>query len=168
MAALTTGRMTIRLYCDEDSMGSSLVAALRSRGIDMTTALEDDMVDRQDGEHLDHATRHGRVLFSFNRGDYFQLHTEHLMLGKSHAGIILANQQHYSVGELMRRILRLSAARMDTLLVTVQRPDIRLDGTPGKRSSFWFLTLVQFHRTALNPVHLELVSIRRSNPPTCS
>lgn len=111
MAALTTGRMTIRLYCDEDSMGSSLVAALRSRGIDVTTALEDDMVDRQDGEHLDHATRHGRVLFSFNRGDYFQLHTEHLMLGKSHAGIILANQQHYSVGELMRRILRLSAAR---------------------------------------------------------
>ena len=53
----------------------------------------------------------------------------------------------------MRRILRLSAARMDTLLVTVQRPDIRLDGTPGKRSSFWFLALVQFHRTALNPVN---------------
>ena len=30
---------------------------------------------------------------------------------KSHAGIILANQQQYSVGEQMRRILRLSAAK---------------------------------------------------------
>ena len=110
MAALTAGCMTIRLYCDEDSMGSSLVVALRSRGIDVT-ALEDNMVDRQDGEHLDHSTRHSRALFSFNRSDYFQLHTEYLKLGKSHAGIILANQQHYSVGELMRRILRLSASR---------------------------------------------------------
>jgi len=31
--------------------------------------------------------------------------------GKSHAGIILANQQQYSVGEQMRRILRLIAAK---------------------------------------------------------
>ena len=103
--------MTIRLYCDEDSMRHALVAALRARGMDVTTALEDNMVDRKDGEHLDHATRHDRVLFSFNRGDFYRLHTEYLMQGKTHAGIILANQQHYGVGELMRRILRLAAAK---------------------------------------------------------
>lgn len=39
--------MSIRLYCDEDSMRHALVAALRSRGLDVTTALEDDMVDRE-------------------------------------------------------------------------------------------------------------------------
>ena len=103
--------MSIRLYCDEDSMRHALVAALRSRGLDVTTAFEDDMVDREDDEHLDHATQQGRVLFSFNRGDFYDLHTEYLMQGKTHAGIILANQQHYSVGELMRRILRLAAAK---------------------------------------------------------
>lgn len=103
--------MSIRLYCDEDSMRHALVAALRSRGLDVTTAFEDDMVDREDDEHLDHATQQGRVLFSFNRGDFYDLHTAYLVQGKAHAGIILANQQHYSVGELMRRILRLAAAK---------------------------------------------------------
>lgn len=106
--------MTIRLYCDEDSMRIALVAALRSRGLDVTTALDDNMVDREDAEHLEHASRQGRILFSFNRGDFYQLHTEYLLHGKTHAGIILANQQHYSVGELMRRILRLAAAKSPT------------------------------------------------------
>jgi hypothetical protein len=102
--------MTIRLYCDEESMRHSLVIALRSRGMDVTTALDDNMVDRNDSDHLDHATRQGRVIFSFNRGDFYQLHREYLAQGRTHAGIVLAKQQ-YSVGELMRRILRLSAAR---------------------------------------------------------
>ncbi|MCB0155392.1 MAG: hypothetical protein KDF65_11405, partial [Anaerolineae bacterium] len=51
------------------------------------------------------------VRYSFNRRDFYLLHTEYLEQGKSHAGIILARQQHYSVGEQMRRILGLSAAR---------------------------------------------------------
>lgn len=109
--------MPIRLYCDEDSMRHALVVALRSRGLDVTTALEDAMIDRRDAEHLDHATREGRVLFSFNRRDFYQLHTQYLAQGKSHAGIILANQQQYPVGELMRRILRVSAARTPPKMV---------------------------------------------------
>jgi len=39
------------------------------------------------------------------------LHTTYLAEGKSHAGIILARQQHYSVGEQMRRLLKLIATR---------------------------------------------------------
>jgi hypothetical protein len=103
--------MSIRLYRDEDSMQRALVDALRSRGMDVTTALDDNIIDSPDNLHLDHATDQGRVLFSFNRGDFYQLHTTYLMMGKSHAGIILANQQQYSVGEQMRRILRLAAAK---------------------------------------------------------
>jgi hypothetical protein len=103
--------MTIRLYFDEDSMDHKLVRALRARSMDVKTALDDNMIDRADEEHLDFATQQGRVLFSFNRGDFYALHTRYLSKGKSHAGIILANQQHYSVGEQMRRILRLSAAK---------------------------------------------------------
>jgi hypothetical protein len=102
--------MTIRLYCDEDSMDRNLIRALLARGMDVTTALEENMIDRGDAEHLDYATQQGRVLFSFNRGDFYQLHTQYLSQDKFHTGIILANQQHYSVGEQMRRILRLSAA----------------------------------------------------------
>jgi hypothetical protein len=83
--------MTFLLYCDEDVMDHDLVDALRSRGVDVTTALEDNMIGRKDADHLDHATRQGRVLFSFNRRDFYRLHAQYLAQGKTHAGIILAN-----------------------------------------------------------------------------
>ena len=103
--------MSIRLYIDEDSMDRALVRALRARGVDVTTALEEGMIEREDAEHLNYATEQGRVLYSFNQEDFYRLHTTYLAQGKSHAGIILARQQHYSVGEQMRRLLRLIATR---------------------------------------------------------
>jgi len=39
------------------------------------------------------------------------LHTTYLAGDKSHAGIILSRQQHYSVGEQMRRLLKLIATK---------------------------------------------------------
>ena len=56
----------IRLYMDEDSMSHSLVRALRARGVDVTTALEEGMIERGDAEHLDHATAQGRVLYGIS------------------------------------------------------------------------------------------------------
>ena len=104
----------IRLYLDEDSMDKELVAALRARGVDVVTALEKKMIGRADAEHLNYATQEGRVLFSFNRGDFYKLHSEYLSQGKYHSGIILANQQHYTIGETMRRIL---------LIVNIKSPN---------------------------------------------
>ena len=103
--------MMIRLYADEDSMDRDLVHALRARAVDVVTALDEGMLERDDKEHLEHATRLGRVLYSFNRGDFYRLHTLWLTQGKSHAGLILARQQQYSAGQQMRRILKLAAAR---------------------------------------------------------
>jgi hypothetical protein len=74
-------------------------------------ALDEGMIDREDFEHLDYATAQGRVLYSFNLGDFHDLHTTYLTEGKSHAGMILAPQQRYSVGEQMRRLLTLMAAK---------------------------------------------------------
>jgi uncharacterized protein with PIN domain len=101
----------IRFYLDEDSMARSLVRALRARGVDVESALEAGMIDRSDAEHLDLATRQGRVLFSFNVGDFYRLHTEYLDMGKPHGGVVVSKQQHYSVGEVMRRLLRLLSTR---------------------------------------------------------
>jgi Tfp pilus assembly protein PilZ len=42
-----------------------------------------------------------------DRGDFYRIHSEWMREGKSHSGIILGTQQHYSVGEQMRRLLRL-------------------------------------------------------------
>lgn len=101
--------MTIRLYLDEDAMDHDLVRALLARGVDVTTALEAGMIEREDSEHLDYATAHGRVLYSFNVGDLSRLHRAYLAGGKSHTGMLLARQQRYSVAEQMRRLLKLTA-----------------------------------------------------------
>ena len=92
-------------------MSRSLVRALRARGVDVTTALDEGMIERDDEEHLDYAAAQGRVLYTFNVADFYRIHREYLAQGKSHAGIILARQQRYSVGEQMRRLLRLIATK---------------------------------------------------------
>ena len=69
------------------------------------------MIERSDADHLDYATQQGRVLFSFNVGDFYQLHTIYLTQGRHHAGIVLSPQQRYSVGEQMRRLLKLIASK---------------------------------------------------------
>ena len=92
-------------------MSHALVRALRARGVDVTTALDEGMIEREDAEHLDYATEQGCVLYSFNVADFYDLHTTYLAQDKRHGGIILARQQHYSVGDQMRRILKLIATK---------------------------------------------------------
>ena len=101
----------IRLYMDEDSMDRSLLQALRARAVDVITAFEAGMIERSDADHLDYATTQGRVLYTCNVGDFYRLHTDYMAQGRSHAGIILARQQRYSIGEQMRRLLKLVATR---------------------------------------------------------
>lgn len=48
--------MKIRLYFDEDSMSRGLVRALRARNVDVLTAFEANMIDRDDVLHLEYAT----------------------------------------------------------------------------------------------------------------
>ncbi len=69
------------------------------------------MIEREDHEHLEWATSQGRALYSFNVSGFYRLHALLLKAGKSHEGIILAKQQHYSVGEQLRRLLKLIAKK---------------------------------------------------------
>jgi len=101
----------IRLYFDADSMQRAVLAGLRARGVDAATAMEVGMVDRSDEEQLEFARTQGRVLFTFNASDFCRIHAELLSRRKAHAGIIVAPQQRYSVGERIRRLLRLIAGK---------------------------------------------------------
>lgn len=103
--------MQIRLYLDEDTPSRALAHNLRLRGIDVTSVIEEGRAGLSDEEHLEFATAQGRAIYSCNKGDFQQLHTEYLTQGKDHAGIILVPQQHYSIGEQIRRLLRLIKAR---------------------------------------------------------
>jgi Domain of unknown function (DUF5615) len=100
-----------RLYIDEDAMDDDLVQALRLRGVDVQTTLEAGLINRPDDEQLAHASATGRVLYTFNVGDFMQLHGECMAAGRTHAGIIFGEQQRYTVGEQMRRLRRIIALR---------------------------------------------------------
>src|ERR1035438_10377749 len=90
-------------------MDSDLVAALHSRGIPVITALDAGLTEKPEDEQLAFAAEHGCVLYTFNVSDFYRLHTQWVSAGREHAGIILAPQQRFSVGEQLRRILRLRA-----------------------------------------------------------
>jgi len=94
----------MRLDLDEDAMDKDLVRALRACAVGLQTAREARMIEREDHEHLAHAAVQGRVLYSFNRGDFCRLHADFLATGKDHAGVVLSRQQQYSIGEQMRRL----------------------------------------------------------------
>ncbi len=97
----------IRLYLDEDTMRISLVFALRARNVDVQTATEAGMINREDHDHLTVASDAGRALYTFNVADYCVLHRFWTSQGREHAGIIVAPQQRYGTGEELRRLMRL-------------------------------------------------------------
>ena len=99
----------IKLYFDEDAMHSRLVTALRSRDVTVVTVMDAGLTAVPDEEQLAFATGRGCVLYTFNVSDFYRLHTEWARAGREHAGMILAPQQRFSVGEQLRRIMRLRA-----------------------------------------------------------
>jgi len=88
-------------------MDGDLVRGLRSRGIDVVTAADAGMIRRKDEDHLSLATVQGRALYSFNIRDFHEIHTAWTAGGRSHCSIVLTQQQRYSTGEQIRRLLRL-------------------------------------------------------------
>jgi len=99
----------IQIYIDEDAMDSDLVAALRSRGVTVLTALGAGLTEKPDDQQLAFAAECGCVLYTFNVSDFYRLHAEWVGAGREHAGMILAPQQRFSVGEQLRRLLHLRA-----------------------------------------------------------
>ena len=91
-------------------MDSDLVAALRSRGVEVVTALDAGLIGKTDEEQLTFAAERECVLYTFNVSDFCRLHSQWNSAGREHGGMILAPQQRFSVGEQLRRILRLRAS----------------------------------------------------------
>ena len=87
----------IKLYMDEDAMARSLVRGLKARGVDVTTVLNVNKEGQSDVAQLEFAAV----------GDFCRLHSEWMEQGKSHWGIIVVSRQRYSIGEQLRRLLKL-------------------------------------------------------------
>ena len=92
-------------------MDTDLVAALRQRDVPIVTPIEENLIGRTDEEQLLFASKRRCVLYTFNVSDFYALHTRWLGVARHHAGLILAPQQRFPVGEQLRRVLRLRAAK---------------------------------------------------------
>ena len=99
----------IKLYLDEDAQRTDLIQALRARQVDVKTVSEANLLEQSDDVQLQYAAAQGYVIFSFNRGDFFRIHTKWLESGRHHAGIIISDQ--LGTGVVMRRLLRLIDAK---------------------------------------------------------
>ncbi|MFN6487990.1 MULTISPECIES: DUF5615 family PIN-like protein [unclassified Nostoc] len=97
----------IRFYLDEDAGKKSLANGLRNAGIDVMTTAEADRLGAFDDSQLIWATEQRRVIYSFNVGDFCQLHKAYLEQQQKHSGIVLAAKQSYSIGEQLRGLLKL-------------------------------------------------------------
>ena len=91
-------------------MDRRFLEALRGRGVDLTTVLETETTGFMDQDQLVLSTSLNRVFYTFNVGDFCQLHGQFLAEGRDHAGIIVSIQD-YPIGEQMRRVLKLLASR---------------------------------------------------------
>lgn len=88
-------------------MNHRVINGLRSRGIDVQTAFEAGAIGIDDNTQLTLARDLQRVLYTFNVADFCRLHSEWMLAGREHWGIIVSARQGYSVGEQVRRLARL-------------------------------------------------------------
>ena len=101
----------IRLYLDEDSVEKSLITAFRNASLDIVTVADVSRQSYSDEEQLIWATEQRRAIYSYNRRDFCLLHSEFLAAQRNHAGIILLQQQRYSVGQQLQGLLKLVATK---------------------------------------------------------
>jgi hypothetical protein len=100
----------MKLHLDEDADAHALLIALRHRGIDVTSSRELALLGSSDEAQLSWAVQHDRVLYTYNACDFCKLHAEVLRAGEHHPGIIIGDQQTMSIGQELRRLLRINEA----------------------------------------------------------
>lgn len=88
---------SFKIYFDEDAMDTDLVAALRSRDVEVVTVLEVGLTGKSDEEQLAFAAGRGCVLYTFNVSDFYRLHAQWISSGREHCGMILVPQKPQSV-----------------------------------------------------------------------
>ena len=101
----------LKLHLDEDADAHALLNGLRHRGWDVTSSRERGILRCTDEEQLVWAAERGRTIYTYNASDFCRLHSEFLREGRHHAGIIVGDQQAVSIGEELRRLLRICEAK---------------------------------------------------------
>lgn len=106
-----TALSALILHLDEDADAHALLNGLRHRGWDVTSSREQGLLQYSDEEQLAWAGEQERALYTYNASDFCRLHSEFMRQGRHHAGIIIGDQQTSSIGEELRRLIRICDAK---------------------------------------------------------
>ena len=98
-----------RLFADEN-IPPRIVQGLQDYGVDIITTTDAQLDNRNtsDPEILTYATRVGRAVITFDRGDYKKLHQQ----SDAHAGIILL-KQNMPLPMLIEKVAALALSQSD-------------------------------------------------------
>ena len=108
-------------YFDEDSAEKALVEALRLRGVDVVVPSDVGLLGADDVDQIRWCARNQRVLVTSNIDDFYEIHSDLLKQSQRHAGIVAIQQQTLSIGERMRRLIRLwSAVRAEDMVNRIE------------------------------------------------
>ncbi|MDO8542934.1 MAG: DUF5615 family PIN-like protein [Opitutaceae bacterium] len=100
---------SLRFQLDEDCQATALAAALWQHAIEVVTTNAAGLRGVDDETQLREAALHGRTIVTNNIRDFVPLHTRWLAEDRPpHAGIVVFAQQEFSVGEIVRRLARMS------------------------------------------------------------
>lgn len=94
----------VKLYLDED-ISPVVARILRSRGYDVVSAHEVDMLAKSDEEQIEFAGKTNRIIISFNSRHYSPLAKAYFFSGKEHAGIIVSKV--IDISEMLRLLINL-------------------------------------------------------------
>ena len=95
----------IHLYFDED-VPLGIVRNLRTRGYDVLSTQESQMLNKSDDEHLLYAVSQRRAIVTHNRIDFEERHRRFLETGLKHYGVIIAKRRREDT-EVVARLLKL-------------------------------------------------------------
>jgi predicted nuclease of predicted toxin-antitoxin system len=93
----------VKFHTDEN-VSQAVAQGLRNRGLDVTTTQDVGLQRARDEDQLAFALQESRAMVTHD-ADMLRL----ARAGASHAGIAYCHVQKYRVGELIRRLLALSA-----------------------------------------------------------
>jgi hypothetical protein len=107
----------MRLYLDDDSVATLLVALLRRAGHDVRIPADIGAVGDDDPVHLTHAVRDDRVFLTHNYDDFEQLHELVMATQGHHPGILVVRKDNdprrdLNAAGIVRAIARLVAANV--------------------------------------------------------
>lgn len=104
---MSVPQLFVSTYIDEDVNGQ-LAVSLRDLGFHAVAAREIGHTSMDDADHLAYAVKHQMMLLTSNRNDFIAIAHEWASVGKSHYGIVIAQQySKRQFGELLQLSLSL-------------------------------------------------------------